>query len=131
MKDKYGSELVIGSRVAKWGIPFESNDWIYGTVVSFDVSNVMLPCGDEDIIVAFDDMEYEYNDNKGDVVVSQNLILCETDEEKEHTVIITLEVSAKSAHEAYDKVKRWQDKNMQRSRPEGTTSIMISLPPKP
>jgi hypothetical protein len=136
MCDKYGTEIVVGSCVARHGIPFESDNWIYGTITRLDVpSNVdSSVCNQKpDLMVMFDETDYDQDDNGnvwGEPECSQDLIVCDSNEDKDHVVSMTFNIVARSRHEAYHKVKLWYEHNGQMANhPDDMTSVGVNLPP--
>lgn len=128
MKDKYGTEIKVGSHVARWGTPFESNDWVYGEITALEAERFID--GDEDLMVRFDHIDYEDEaidtyTSLGEPECSQRLIVCDADE-GEHEVVLTFTLIARSKAEAYDRVKRWLQKT---DCPDGACET--ELKPKP
>jgi hypothetical protein len=108
MTDKYGTPITIGSRVARW----LDDRYIYGTVQ--EPTLVSLADGNENVQVKFDNNQFDSANiylvhSFVELINDEDLIVCDPIE-AEHEVSMTFTVAAYSKFQAYDAVKRWQDK---------------------
>lgn len=132
MKDKYGTEIVVDAHVT-------DSSGNYGEITALEVkSGYQCVAGDEDLMVKFEDIDYDVSDDEedeeglrtawGEADFSGRLIVCEG-ERKDYEVTLTFDISAFSKNEAYDKVKDWMEEMLNSSDewPDDMSSVQLSL----